>query len=123
MVTISEGCSEWTDYGVIVICYLSADECAVVKEVLRLVGLLGAGCTKQDIAVAADVLLCLKLGGHKLVVDVLHVAYAGKRHLLFYIVVESVATDGVAEDWRNDAAEEQTAVEHGLECEAGAESE
>ena len=102
---------------------MSAKQCAVVENVLQIVGLLASRHAEQQVAVCTNALLGLYLGSQEMVADVFHVADAGERHLLLYIVGKPFTTDGVSEDGRNNGAEEQSAVEHGLDGEAAAESE
>ena len=43
MVAIAEGSTKGTEYGIVVIGYLSAQQCAVVEKLFQLVGLLASG--------------------------------------------------------------------------------
>ena len=63
------------------------------------------------------------MGGYELVIDILHITDAGKGHLLFDVMAEPVAADGVAKGRRHDGAKEQTAINHRLEGESAANGE
>ena len=78
---------------------------------------------EQDVVVAADSLLCLDMGGQELTLDILHVTDTGKGHLLFNVMTEPVATDGIAKDGRSNGTEKQAPIEHGLQGETTAEGE
>ncbi len=102
-VAVAEGSTEGTEHRVVVV---------------------GSLDTKQGpVAQGSDTLLRLKLCCHELVVHVLHVADTGEGHLLLDVMTEPVTTNGIAEDIRNDGAEEQTSVEHRLEREIFAKGE
>ena len=122
-VAVADGGSSGAEHRVVVVSQLSTVERLTLHQVIDFAGLLGTSSAEQDIAALAYLLLCLQLCGHELLVDILHAADTGEGHLLFRIVVEEVAANGVAEDRGNDTAEEQSSVEHRLEGEAAADGQ
>lgn len=123
MVAIAEGCTEWSNNGVIVVGNLSTNECAVIQYVLEFVGLLTCCNTQEDVVILGDSLLGLKLCGKEVIPHVFHIAYACEGHLLFDIVSEPLTADGITKNGRYDSTEEQAAIEHGLDGEAATYSE
>ena len=73
--------------------------------------------------VVEDAVMGLQLCGKELVVHYFDVADAGEGYLLLNGVGEPFATYGVDEGHRNVVADEDAAIEHGLQCEASGEGD
>ena len=115
MVAIAEGGPQWTSHSIIVVCNLTTNQSAVVKNIAQFIRLLAPSHSQLYIMALSYALLCLYLSSYKLVVYVFHVSNAGERHLLFNIMTEPVASNGIAENYRNDWSEEQASIEHRLD--------
>ena len=69
VVAITNRATEWTDDGIVVVSKFSANERAMIKDVLHLVGLLANRHTQQHVMVLGDTLLGLKLGSNEVLID------------------------------------------------------
>ena len=76
MVAIAEGGPQWTSHSIIVVCNLTTNQSAVVKNIAQFIRLLAPSHSQLYIMALSYALLCLYLSSYKLVVYVFHVSNA-----------------------------------------------
>ena len=99
-IAVAESGSERSEHSVVVIAERSSNFSVVVENILEFIGILSDSKAELHNVVLREMHLCLDLGCQKLVPGQFHMSHACKRHLLFCIMSEPLATNGVAdEEW------------------------
>ena len=122
-VTVSDGGSERSEHGVVVIAERCSDHGALVKQLFHLISVLSSCQPQENNVVLCEVDLCLQLCGQQFIPRLFDVCNACEGSLLFHVMSKPLSSNIVADNERRILTRQETAVEHGLNGKVAAQGE